>query len=176
MKNFKKVIAIILCIAAIIGGFTLIVSAKEEIGGEGWVELVCDTDQKVTFSVPYKLISSGRLFSEPHYLVKTDGKRIEDCFEVAPSVKDDTYYTMGGFEYLGFCIYDTDDDCYYAQFKIIEPDLKQAYQNYGFSAFFEALVFYPFAKIGKAMDLKLCYKSYGYAEEHYSCLSQGAIA
>lgn len=51
MKNFKKVIAIILCVVTIIGGFTLMVSAKEEIGGEGWVELVCDTDQKVTFNL-----------------------------------------------------------------------------------------------------------------------------
>lgn len=53
MKNFKKVIAIILCVVTIIGGFTLMVSAKEEIGGEGWVELVCDTDQKVTFNFSY---------------------------------------------------------------------------------------------------------------------------
>lgn len=176
MRRFKRIIAIVLCAATIISGFALMASAEEEVGGEGWVELVCDTDQEVSFSVPYKLISSGRLFSEPHYLVKTDGKRIETCFTVVPSVKDEDYYTTGSFEYLGFCIYDAEDDCYYAQFKIIEPDLKQAYQNYGFSVFLEALVFYPFAKLGKAMDLKLCYKSYGYAEEHYGRILQDAIA
>lgn len=44
-------------------------------------------------------------------------------------------------------------------------------QTEGFS-----FIFYPFAKIGKAMNLKLCYKSYEYAEDHYSRLPQGVIA
>lgn len=48
---------------------------------------------------------------------------------------------------------------------------EQALGSEGFS-----FIFYPFAKIGKAMNLKLCYKSYGYAEEHYSRLPQGVIA
>lgn len=175
MRYLKRAIALILCIATVISGFAVMASAKETVS-EGWVELVCDTDQEVSFSVPYKRISSGLWFSEPHYLVKTDGARIEDCFTVAPAVKDDNYYTVGGFEYLGFCIYDKDDDCYYAQFRIIDPDIEQAYQNYGFPAFLEALILYPFIKIGKAIDLKKCYKSYGYAEEHSNSFAKEVVA
>lgn len=166
MKALKKCIAIVLCVLTVLSCFAIIGSAKEDGTSEVWVELVCDTDQEIIFNVPYKLVTPDTPVVVARYLVQTNGKPIEECFSVTPQPKDEIYYAFGGFEYLGFCIYDKEDECYYAQFRIVEPDLRTTFRDYGLSLGVKALIAYPFMKIGKAIDLKLNYKSYGYAEEH----------
>lgn len=167
MRHLKKVIAIVLCVATIIGTLSIICSAKSSTPKEGWVELVYDGPaSELNFNVPYNVISESDIFAT-HVMVKAEGKAIEDCFTVIPTAYDGTDappldYIMG-VEYLGFCIYDKKDNCYYAQLKVHDPEFKKICEQFGFKTMLKCIIVYPTLYIAKLLDFKINAKCYQYA-------------
>lgn len=174
MKNFKRVIAIFLCVVTIIGSVSIMCSAKTSVRDEGWVELVIPTTvSNMTFSVPYNVLRDSEWVAS-RIMVKTEGKPIEDCFTVnmslmtvAENPEDEKFAEMMSHfidcEYLGFCTYDKEDNCYYAQCRITDSDFKYIYEHYGLQGMLEVLKYAPILYISKLVELKVNPKNYQYA-------------
>lgn len=174
MRHFKRVIAMILCVVTIVSCIGITASAKTSTQDEGWVELVIPTSvSNMTFSVPYNVIRDSELLPS-RIMLKTEGKPIEDCFTANLSLvngwedpedqKDAEMFShFIDTEYLGFCIYDKEDNCYYAQCKVTDADFQYIYEHYGLQGLLDVLVYSPILYISRIIELKVAAKNYQYA-------------
>lgn len=149
MKGFKKIVAIILCVATLISGLAIMCSAKETYD-DTWVKLKVEGDEEIIFNVPYKKISGGLSYFHDTYMVQPNGKPIEECFVIPPETEEEWgfLYYVSREDYIGQCVYLEKDDCYYAQYKLNDADVKTVAKEYGpLRALEVAFILAPFFKI-----------------------------
>lgn len=152
MKKLRRVVAIILCLVTLCSGLALCASAHNDAYGKDWVEarilkpsIACnffiEADheyQDVLSAKPYKSV-----------MVRNDGVYVKDFMhtkELTPETLGYKYYT-GRIEYINNFYYERYADCYYAQYKIVKPDIQSCFKELGASEGFKALFSVAFVQM-----------------------------
>lgn len=144
MKKVRRVVAIILCLVTLCSGLALCASARNDEYGKDWIEVrILKPSIACNFFIEAEHEYQDVLSAKPYksVMIRNDGVYVKDFMstkELTPETLGYKYYT-GRIEYIDDLYYEKYGGFYYAQYKIMEPDIQGCFKELGTSEGFKAL-------------------------------------